>query len=167
MRGRRKTANSRQLVARLSSPSAGEGKMYKTMGVDWHLLKRKDTKGRAIYYLAVLSDVLGKNGKRKYSAVGSTGAGNIVLARKVAQTTLRDGRILARKETLRDFLITFWDEVGLYNPSAEKAPGIDVKSLDCFRIEVARELKLPTHYKGNPETIWISNLKGGKLPGSK
>jgi hypothetical protein len=37
----------------------------------------------------------------------TTGAGNVALARKVAQGMLNEGRVLASKDTLLDFLLTF------------------------------------------------------------
>lgn len=57
----------------------------------------------------------------------------------------------------------FTKALGLYNPSKQKPPGIDISSLDQFRIEVARELHLSSEYKGNPELTWINNLPGGEM----
>jgi len=105
--------------------------MYRDMGVDYHLLKRRDSKGKPVFYLAVLSDVIGKNGKRKYSAVRSTGAGNEALARKLAQGMLMEGRILASKDTLRDFLISFWDADKSEYLRGKRAEGVQLSSVYC------------------------------------
>jgi hypothetical protein len=70
---------------------------YRLMAVDYHLLKRKTTKDKTVYYLAVLSDVSDKNGKWKHSAVRSTGARNLALARKRAVEMLAQGRVLSSK----------------------------------------------------------------------
>jgi len=54
--------------------------------VDYHLLKRKRKKGKPVYYVGFLDHLVGANGRRRYRAVRSTGAGNIALARKKAST---------------------------------------------------------------------------------
>ena len=57
---------------------------YSISGVDFHLLKRRSKAGKPIYYAGFLSDLIGSNGRRRYKAVRSTGAGNVALARKIA-----------------------------------------------------------------------------------
>src|SRR4030042_3031633 len=77
--------------------------------MDYHLLKRKKKGGKIVYYAAFLSDLPGKNGKRQYRAIKSTGVGNRALAHKIARQMLEDRQVLASQDLLRDFLLTFWD----------------------------------------------------------
>ena len=82
---------------------------YHVMDADFHLLKRRNSKGKLIYYAAFLSDLPGKNGKKKYRAVKSTGVGSRSAAEKAARDMLVDGKVLSSRESLRDFLLGFWD----------------------------------------------------------
>ena len=77
--------------------------------MDYHLLKRKKKGGKVVYHAAFLSDLPGKNGKKQYRTIKSTGVGNRALAHKVARQMLEDGQVLASQDLLRDFLLTFWD----------------------------------------------------------
>jgi hypothetical protein len=54
----------------------------------------------------------------------------------------------------------FRKAIGLYNPSIQKAPGVDLKALDDFRKQVAKELELPEPVGIDPNTVWINNLSG-------
>ena len=83
---------------------------YSSMGVDFHLLKRKNAKGKVVYHAAFLDDTLGKNGKRKYRAVKTTRCGNRSAAEKTARQMIAEGSVLAARDTLRDYLIDFWDD---------------------------------------------------------
>jgi len=93
------------------------------MNVDYHLLKRKNTKGKTIYYVAFLSDVAGKNNKKKYKAVKSTGMGNRSAAEKVARQMLQDGSVLASRDSLRSYLINFWNPEKSEYLKSQKAEG--------------------------------------------
>ncbi len=79
------------------------------MSVDFHLLKRKTSKGKTVYYTAFLSDLTGKNGKQKYQSVKSTGQSNRAAAEKVARLMLTDGKVLASYDSLRFYLLNFWN----------------------------------------------------------
>jgi hypothetical protein len=85
-------------------------KLYSIGAVDFHLLKRKSKQGKGVYYVAFISDLIGKNGRRRYKAVRPTGTGNIALARKIANQMIEKGEVFAAKSGLRDFLLTFWDQ---------------------------------------------------------
>lgn len=82
---------------------------FRYMSTDFHLLKRKNSKGKTVYYVGFLSDLPGKNGKLKYKAVKSTGQGNRAAAEKVARNMLADGKVLASRDSLRQYLLDFWD----------------------------------------------------------
>ncbi len=82
---------------------------YSFGDVEFHLLKRKSKKGKPIYYVGFLSDLVGKNGRRRYRAVRSTDTGNIALARKVANQMIEKGEVFASKSGIRDYLLTFWN----------------------------------------------------------
>lgn len=76
--------------------------------VDYHLLKRKTKAGKTVYYVGFLDDLPGKNGRPKYKAVRSLKTGNQALARKRAQEMIDDGQVFAAKDSLRDYLLSFW-----------------------------------------------------------
>ena len=57
-------------------------------------------------------------------------------------------------------LILFRKAIGLYNPQVEKPHGIDLKALDDFRNQVAKELDLKSPIPPDPNSIWISHLAG-------
>ncbi len=82
---------------------------YQNVNIDFHLLKRKTSKGKTVYYAAFLSDLIGKNGKPKYQTIKSTGQGNRVAAEKVARSMLADGKVLASGDSLRTYLLNFWN----------------------------------------------------------
>jgi hypothetical protein len=56
---------------------------------------------------------------------------------------------------------TFSKAIGIYNPSVNKKPqGVDIKSLEAFRKEIARELNLPEVTFTDPNMVWIASLAG-------
>jgi hypothetical protein len=57
-------------------------------------------------------------------------------------------------------LTSFRAALGLYNPEAQKPPGINIEALDHFRIQVARELDLPGPVGLDKSLAWISSLAG-------
>jgi len=92
------------------------------MSVDYHLIKRKDKHGRYWYRMGVLDAMPGKNGRPKYRAMRSLGIeakrnkqGEFTKvardnAHKAARQLLQtDSTLFAAKDSLRDFLETFWD----------------------------------------------------------
>jgi integrase len=79
------------------------------MNVEYHLLKRKNKAGKTVYYVGFLSDMPGKNGKKRYSAVKSTGAGNKPLAHKIARQMIEEGTVFASRDNLKTYLLDFWD----------------------------------------------------------
>ncbi len=98
------------------------------MSVDYHILKRKNSKGKAIYYVGFLSDLTGKNGKPKYIAMKSTGQSNRVAAEKAARLMLADGMVLASRDTLRAYLLNFWDPAKSEYLRSQRAEGRDHNS---------------------------------------
>ncbi len=79
------------------------------MSVDYHLIKRKDKQGKTIYHVAFLDATPGKNGKPRYRSTRTTKTGNIGRARKRAQQMIAEGKVFAAKDSLREFLLDFWD----------------------------------------------------------
>lgn len=87
---------------------------------NFHLLKRKNRAGEQIYYVGILADLPGKNGRPRYVAVRSTGikchtkAGKLSKkaeddARKAARRMLsEDPSLFASKDEMRKFLLTLW-----------------------------------------------------------
>jgi hypothetical protein len=59
----------------------------------------------------------------------------------------------------------FRKALGIYNPSTGQKPlGIDIKSLDDFRVQVAKELDLNNPIGLDANLAWISGLAGATEP---
>ncbi|AFG37412.1 hypothetical protein [Spirochaeta africana] len=58
---------------------------------EFHLIKKKNKKGKPIYHVGFLSDQLGRNGKPSYKLMKSTGVGSRVAAEKIARQMIADG----------------------------------------------------------------------------
>ena len=99
------------------------------MNADFHILKRKNSKGKTVYYAAFLSDLSGKNGKHKYQAVKSTGQSNRAAAEKVARSMLADGRVLASRDLLRAYLLDFWNPEKSEYLRSQRAEGREHNSI--------------------------------------
>jgi hypothetical protein len=54
----------------------------------------------------------------------------------------------------------FRKALGLYNPQLEKPHGVDLKALDEFRKQVAKELDLKEPIPSDPNLVWIGRLTG-------
>jgi hypothetical protein len=67
-------------------------------------------------------------------------------------------RIYCSDPQTREFFIK---ALGLYNPDKGQPTGISIKSLDDFRLQVARELELPPPVR-NEDMAWIVSLTGAK-----
>ena len=56
---------------------------------------------------------------------------------------------------------TFRKAIGLYDPTISgQSPGVDLKSLEEFRKNIARELNLPEVTFTDPNMVWIASLAG-------
>ena len=56
---------------------------------------------------------------------------------------------------------TFRRAIGLYDPSVSgQPPGVDLRSLEAFRKDIARELSLPEVTFTDPNMVWIASLAG-------
>jgi hypothetical protein len=60
--------------------------------------------------------------------------------------------------------LMFMSALGLYNPQNGKPPGINLKALDKFRRQVAKELDLPEPVGSDDNLIWIAGLAGATTP---
>ena len=65
-------------------------------------------------------------------------------------------------ENPKTTLTSFYKAIGLHNPQVESAPGVNLKGLEEFRREVARESNLPELKFSDPDITWIYSLSGTK-----
>ena len=96
------------------------------MAVDYHLLKRRRQDGKAVYYVGFPADTLGKNGRPRYRALRSTGAGNKPLAHKIAREMIAKGEVFAARDDLRAFLLGFWNSETSEYLRSKRAEGHDL-----------------------------------------
>jgi integrase len=105
---------------------------YTWMSVDFHLLKRKDSKGKTIYHAAFLDAMPGKNGKPKYRAMRSTKTGRKDLAQKRAMQIIAEGRVFASKDSLRHYLLDFWTPEKSEYIRGKVAEGRKISASYCY-----------------------------------
>ena len=100
------------------------------MSQSFHLIKRKNKKG-TVYFAAFLDSATGENGKPRYKAMKSTRVGNRSAAEKIARQMLADGTVTASRESIRGFLLDFWNPQQSAYLKRQRTFGIEISTMYC------------------------------------